>query len=214
MTPTNRSDEPRRRLTADERRTRILEAADALFGVDDYRGVTVSRVAQAAGITTPVFYDHFASKRALYLELLSVQAGRLVAATTQIEPTATLAETLHANVAAFFAFVEEHPGAWRMLFRDAPDDPEIEALHATVQEAATVRLAETIVARAGAIDLSVDLPADVASVMLAQLGKSALNGLAAWWWTHREVDRAAVTAVAYDLLWNGIAGLTDPPSPR
>lgn len=42
--------------------------------------------------------------------------------------------------------------------------------------------------------------------MLAELGKSALNDLAAWRWTHPEVNRA--TVVANDLLWNGISGLS------
>lgn len=198
----------RQRLSAAERRERILAAADALFGAEDYRAVTIGRVCDMAGITTPVFYDHFASKRALYGELLIAHAQRLVAATTVVSQDATLAETLHANVEAFFAFVEAHPGAWRMLFRDAPGEPGIEALHAAIQDAATARLAETIVARADAVRLGVEVPADQASIMLAELGKSALNGLARWWWSHREVDRATVTAVAYDLLWNGIAGIT------
>jgi hypothetical protein len=94
-----------------------------------------------------------------------------------------------------------------MLFRDAPDEPDLVAIHAAIQDAATARLAETIVARAGSVSLSVDVPADQASTMLAELGKSALNGLAGWWWSHREVGCATVTAVAYDLLWNGIAGI-------
>ena len=89
-------------------------------GAEDYRAVTVGRLSDAAGLTAPVFYDHFASKRALYSELLIAHAQRLVAATTVVSDDATLADTLHANVAAFFAFVEAHPGAWRMLFRDAP----------------------------------------------------------------------------------------------
>lgn len=206
---TDSTDGRRRRLTASKRRERILDAADGLFGTEDYRAVTVERVSDAAGISTPVFYDHFASKRALYEELLVAHAQRLVAATTVVSGDATLAQTLHANVSAFFGFVEAHPGAWRMLFRDAPGEPGIEALHAQIQTAATVRLAEMIVAATGGVRLSVELPPDQASIMLAELGKSALNGLAGWWWSHRGVDRATVTAVAYDLLWNGIAGLTD-----
>lgn len=198
-------------MSGPERRRRILEAADALFGAEEYRAVTVGRVSEAAGVTTPVFYDHFASKRALYEELLVAHARRLVDATTVVSGDADLAETLHANVAAFFAFVEEHPGAWRMLFRDGPDEPGIATLRAGIQAAATARLAETIVARAGRLALSVEVPAEHASTMLAELGKSALNGLAGWWWSHREVDRATVIAVAYDLLWHGVAGLTDPP---
>jgi AcrR family transcriptional regulator len=203
----------RRRLSAADRRRRILDCADALFGTEGYRAVTVGRVCEAAGITTPVFYDHFASKRALYEELLVAHAERLVGATTVVPDDATLAETLHANVAAFFAFVEAHPGAWRMLFREAPDEPGIEALHAQIQAAATARLAETVVARADGLRFSVDVPAEQASLMLAELGKSALNGLAGWWWTNRDVDRATITAVAYELLWNGVAGIADEARP-
>lgn len=197
----------RKRLTAAERRARILDAADGLFGAHDYARVSISGIAEAAGVSPPVVYDHFASKQALYGELLATQAERLVAATTLVEPADTLARAIHANVEAFFAFVEAHPGAWRMLFRDAPSDPEIGALHRQIQSAATVRLAETLVARAGPLALSAEVPDEQASLMLAELGKSALNGLAAWWWTHPDIDRATVVAVAYDLLWNGIAGL-------
>lgn len=200
--------EARTRLTGAQRRARILEAADGLFGTHDYARVSIGAIAEAAGISPPVLYDHFASKQELYGELLATQAARLVAATTVLEPATTLAEAVHANVGAFFAFVEEHPGAWRMLFRDAPSDPEIGAVHRQIQAAATARLAETLVARAGPLALSADVPHEQASLMLAELGKSALNGLAAWWWAHPEVDRATVVAVAHDLLWNGIAGLS------
>lgn len=200
--------EARKRVTGAERRARILAAADRLFGANDYARVSIGAIAEAAGVSPPVVYDHFASKQELYGELLATQAERLVAATTLVEPAATLAHAVHANVEAFFAFVEEHPGAWRMLFRDAPSDPEIGAVHRQIQAAATARLAETVVARAGHLALSTEVPDEQASLMLAELGKSALNGLAAWWWVHPEVSRATVVAVAYDLLWNGIAGLS------
>lgn len=145
-----------------------------------YRAVTVDRLSDAAGITTPVFYDHFASKRALYQELLVAHAQRLVAATTIVSERRHARRDTARECRRVFAFVEAHPGAWRMLFRDAPDEPGIEALHVQIQTAATARLAETIVARADGVRLSVEPPADQASLRLAELGKSALNSLAGW----------------------------------
>lgn len=43
--------------------------------------------------------------------------------------------------------------------------------------------------------------------MLAQLTMSALNGLAAWWWDHRDTPREQVVGTAMDLLWSGISAL-------
>jgi AcrR family transcriptional regulator len=194
----------RRRLDASERRERITLAASRLFGELGYGRTSIDRIAQAAGITVPVVYDHFASKRDLYVALLGRHAQRLVEATTRLDADASIEEVLRANVSSFFAFVEEHPDAWRMLFVDSTGDPQIAAVHEQIQRQATERLAATVVAAASELHLGVDVPRHVAEEMLAELGKSALNGLAIWWWAHPETPRDVVSAVAVDLLWRGV----------
>lgn len=60
----------RRRLSADERRQAVLEAACREFTRSSYRGTTTADIAQAAGISEPILYRHFGSKRDLYLACL------------------------------------------------------------------------------------------------------------------------------------------------
>jgi AcrR family transcriptional regulator len=204
--PTKEPD--RRRLPAAERRTRIRDEAARLFADGGFEGTTIDGIAAAAGVSAPVIYDHFPSKRALYAELLELHAAALVDATTKTGPGESIGDLLRSNTEAFFGFVEEHPAAWRMLFRDPAPDPEIGALQRRVQAAATSRLAETLVARAEELQLTAEIERAAANELIAELGKSALNGMAAWWWDHREVPREALIAVAMDVLWTGLRELT------
>jgi AcrR family transcriptional regulator len=58
------------RLPAEERRAALLEIACRLFSEGSYRGTTTADIAREAGVTEPVLYRHFASKRDLYLACL------------------------------------------------------------------------------------------------------------------------------------------------
>ena len=58
------------RLTADARREQILEVALAEFANDGYHDTSMNDIAEAAGVTKPVLYQHFDSKRSLFLALL------------------------------------------------------------------------------------------------------------------------------------------------
>jgi AcrR family transcriptional regulator len=60
----------RRRLTADERRQAVLDTACRVFSRSSYRGATTAEIAREAGITEPILYRHFGSKRELYLACL------------------------------------------------------------------------------------------------------------------------------------------------
>ena len=56
--------------------------------------------------------------------------------------------------------------------------------------------------------------ADRADELIAEAGKSALNGLAVWWWDHPELPAEALAAVAMDLLWTGLGNLGEGGSPE
>jgi AcrR family transcriptional regulator len=58
------------RLPAAERRLAIVEAAIRVFTEGSYRGTTTAEIARAAGVSEPILYRHFASKRDLYLAAL------------------------------------------------------------------------------------------------------------------------------------------------
>ena len=121
---------PKRRLTAEERRTGILDAALAVFSERGYHDASIDEIAGEAGVSKALIYEHFSSKQELYGELIARNARdltqRVAGALSGVEVEST-AERLATGLEAFFAFVEERRAAWRMLFRD-PSDPESAAV--------------------------------------------------------------------------------------
>ena len=64
------------RLPAAERRQAIVEAAMRVFATGSYRGATTAGIAREAGISEPILYRHFASKRDLYFACLDLARAR------------------------------------------------------------------------------------------------------------------------------------------
>ncbi len=202
---------PKRRLKAGERRAGILEAASEVFADRGYVGASIDRIAEAAGISAPVIYRHFGSKRELYIELLQSSGMALLAATTREEGHETVEDLLRENIRSFFHFVEEHPAAWKILFLDPAPDPEIAEVQRRTQEVATQTLAKVIVARVRGLKVSAKVRRREADELIAQAGKSALNGLAVWWWDRPELRADTLAAVAMDVLWSGLGNLGSKP---
>ena len=125
-----------RRLTADARRRQLFEVALSLFSEHGYAATTMDDIAEAAGVTKPLVYQHFDSKRALYLELMDVFSRRLVAEI--VEATATAAgprQQVEKGFAAYFELMFADERAFRLLYgRDAPDDRELGAALRLVEE--------------------------------------------------------------------------------
>ena len=65
------------RLPAEQRKAAVLECACGIFSTGSYRGTTTAEIAKRAGVTEPVLYRHFASKRDLYLAVLEESWSRL-----------------------------------------------------------------------------------------------------------------------------------------
>src|SRR3954452_17280397 len=115
---------PVARMAAAEPPEQITQVAQRLFAERGYRAVGVDEIARRAGVSPPVLYDHFDSKRDLYAHLLEHQAGELAA-----RVAAGTAEVgggkarLRAAFDAFFALVEEQP----LLADDQTVDEELRA---------------------------------------------------------------------------------------
>jgi len=125
-----------RRLTADARRRQLFEVALSLFAQHGYAATTMDDIAEGAGVTKPLVYQHFESKRALYLELMDVFSRQLV--TRIAEATATASgprQQVELGFAAYFELMADNEPAFRLLYgRDAPDDFELGAALRRVEE--------------------------------------------------------------------------------
>ena len=75
---------PHPRLAAGERRAALVEAGLRVFAAGSYRGATTAEIAREAGITEPILYRHFASKRELYFACLDEAWARLRQAAEEI----------------------------------------------------------------------------------------------------------------------------------
>jgi AcrR family transcriptional regulator len=174
-----------RRLTADARRRQLFEVALALFAEHGYPSTTMDDIAEAAGVTKPLVYQHFESKRALYLELMDVFSSELI--TRIVTATATAEgprQQVELGFAAYFELMVDNEQAFRLLYgRDAPDDPELGA--------ALRRVEDTI---AQAIDPLIDAGLDPAHrLLLAHAVVGMAEGASRHW---LEARRAAPTVAA------------------
>ncbi|HEX4819293.1 MAG TPA: TetR/AcrR family transcriptional regulator [Acidimicrobiales bacterium] len=105
------------RLPAPARRRQLLDVALTVFAARGYHATSMNDVAEAAGVTKPVLYQHFRSKRALYLELLEDVGGRLQDAIGKATATADgPRDQVKSGFRAYFNFVASQQPAFQLLF--------------------------------------------------------------------------------------------------
>jgi AcrR family transcriptional regulator len=124
------------RLPAPARRRQLLEVARELFAARGFHATAMDDVAEAAGVTKPVLYQHFASKRALYVELLEDVGARLLEALAAATGgVGSRREQVEHGFAAYFRFVAANRAAFRLLFgASVRNDAEFSAVAQAVIE--------------------------------------------------------------------------------
>ena len=105
------------RLPAPARREQILDVAVEVFARNGFHGTAMNDVAEAAGVTKPVLYQHFDSKQDLYLALLEEVGNRMLTAIGKATSGATggRAQTEH-GFRAYFQWVADDHDAFLLLF--------------------------------------------------------------------------------------------------
>lgn len=116
-----------RRLTGVQRRSQLFGVALSLFAERGYAATTMDDIAEAAGVTKPLVYQHFESKRALYLEIANDISDELIRAISEaVKDASGPRQQVEQGFAAYFSLVVNQESAFRLLYgRDAPDDPEL-----------------------------------------------------------------------------------------
>jgi AcrR family transcriptional regulator len=188
------------RLRAAERRAQLLGVARRLFARDGYRGASMEAIAEAAGVTKPVLYQHFSSKRALYSALLAADLRRL---TEELETAFSQAEgnaeRLHRGFRAYLDFVDEHEDAFRLLFTEALAlDSDFQGQVAGFREWVAGRVSTIIAAEAGL--------AEPRARALAAAIVGMAEGATAWWLDEdRPLPVAELAEELAGLAWKGFA---------
>jgi AcrR family transcriptional regulator len=177
---------PRTRLPARERRAALLDSACSVFSRGSYRGTTTAELAAAAGVTEPILYRHFASKRALYLACHEETWARVRALWDQAvsdEPDPAL--WVSAMGRAFLESEEHRPvisNLWVHALAEASEEPEV-ARYMRAHMREVHECVARVIRRAqgkGAIDSSRDADAEAwifIALGLLSMADSSLDGL-------------------------------------
>ncbi len=199
----------RRRLTAEERRSAILDAALTAFSEKGYHATSLDDIAREAGVSKALIYEHFASKQELHADLIARNAReltqRVAGALSGVEIESTV-KRLTIGLEAFFSFVEERRDAWRMLFRDATD-PESSAVLDRMVEQVTAEVTLLISQDPGARELT-RVGDDRSLRLLAEMLVGGAQSMANWWTEHPDAPRSQLVEIAMDFAWLGLERLS------
>jgi len=193
---------PRKRLSAEARREVIEVAATEVFAQRGYHQASMDEIARRSGVSVPVVYDHFRSKQDLHRRLLERHFASLRTIWhEQLAGDDPLEQRLARAIEAWFAYVQTHPYAWRMLFRDTTGDPQTEAIHLEVAAQSRAALLPLVARESGPQNIAGS--GDVALDMVWEVMRAVLQGLALWWYDHQRVPRDQLVATAMNALWIG-----------
>jgi AcrR family transcriptional regulator len=189
------------RLPAPRRRRQLLDVALDVFAQRGFHATSMNDIADAAGVSKPVLYQHFRSKRALYQELLEDVGGRLRDAIGKATSEADgPRQQVEAGFAAYFGFVAEQNAAFQLLFGGGARRDE--------EFAEAVRRVEASIA--DAIAALIDVPGlpESRRRVLAHGIVGLAEGMSRHWVMHGiEGDPDVLAAQAAALAWAGLRGI-------
>jgi AcrR family transcriptional regulator len=188
------------RLPAPRRRRQLLDVARELFAAKGFHTTSMETVAEAAGVTKPVIYQHFRSKRDLYQELLEDVGDRLLTAVATAAAPACGRERVHNGFAAYFRFVFDNSSAFRLLFgASVRNDPEF----SEVAEGVLNRLASMVVPL-----ITFDVSDEHRHVLAhALVGVAEAVGRRALFDDNAEHDPEVLARWTTDMAWYGLRGI-------
>jgi AcrR family transcriptional regulator len=198
---TARPDTRSQRLPRSARRKQLLEAAQEVFVANGYHAAAMDEIAERAGVSKPVLYQHFPGKLELYLALLDQHVELLG---EQVRGALTSTEDNKARVErciqAYFDFVDNPGGAFRLVFEsDLRNEPAVRERVERSLQISVDALSDTIARDTG-------LDRDEAELL--SCGLAGLAEVSARWWLASEgrVPKDRAVSLLAALAWRGISG--------
>jgi AcrR family transcriptional regulator len=194
------------RMPRRERRAQLLESALEVFVAQGYHAAAMDDIAERAGVSKPVLYQHFPGKLDLYLALLDVSCDTVIVNCRKaLESTHDNKQRVAATMEAFYEYVAGDTGAFRLVFEsDLTNEP-------AVREQVDRVTSECAAMIAGVIHEDTGLP-DPASRLLAVSLVGMAQVSARFWLTEAGgIAKSDAAALVAGLAWRGIRGypLTD-----
>jgi AcrR family transcriptional regulator len=188
------------RLPRDERRGQLLIAASEIFVDRGYHAAGMDEIAERAGVSKPVLYQHFSSKLELYLAVLQRHVENLVSGVRQaLRTTTDNRQRLRSAVQAFFDFIEHDGQGYRLIFEnDYVTEPQV---------AAQVRVATESCIDAVFDLISADSGLDPHRARMIAVALVALSVDCARYWldTDRPITKEDAVDGTVQFAWGGLS---------
>ena len=193
------------RLPRHARRRQLLAAAQSVFVAQGYHAAAMDDIAERAGVSKPVLYQHFPSKLELYLALLDQHAEVLVERVREaLGSTTDNRQRVEASVQAYFDFVDgagtPGEGAFRLVFEsDLRNEPAVRERVERMTSECVDAIARTIAHDTGYRE---------EEAVLLSVALSGLAEVSARWWldAHGSVPKERAVELLVGLVWRGISG--------
>jgi AcrR family transcriptional regulator len=189
------------RMPRDERRSQLLTAALEIFTQSGYHAASMDEIADRAGVSKPVLYQHFPSKLDLYLAVLDTHIDSLVFAIQRaIASTNDNSLRVIETIKAYYDFIDSEGEAFRLLFEsDMSVEPQVrERLN---------RMTYDCAAAVSAV-ISLDTGLDKEPSMLLAIGIIGNAQITARHWLDRDskLTKSDAISLVTNLIWRGISG--------
>lgn len=185
-----------------ERRSQLIEVGRAVFAEKGYEATSVEEVAERAGISKPLVYEHFGGKEGLYAVIVDRELELVVARITEAIGAGTPRERVEAAALALIHYADERPDGFAVLSHDAPTAQGLSNLLSEVASRVST-LMRTEFTRAGY------------STRLAPLYAQMLVGMvtfaAQWWRGQSSVSPEETASHVAALAWMGLRHLPKQP---
>ena len=187
------------RLPRSARRMQLLAAAQQVFVAQGYHAAAMDDIAECAGVSKPVLYQHFPGKLDLYLALLDTHCDALVVKVrSAMEATPDNGERVNGAMRAYFDFIDHESEAFRLVFEsdlrnEAPVRERVERMERECVEAVT----DTIMA-------DTEVTKEPAELLAAGLVGAASAAARFWRAGGRPLDKATAERLVATLAWRGI----------
>jgi AcrR family transcriptional regulator len=188
------------RLPRSARRKQLLAAAQEVFVAHGYHSAAMDDIAERAGVSKPVLYQHFPGKLELYLALLDKHCDAIVAKVQEaMAATVDNKERVRGAVTAYFDFVDHESEAFRLVFEsDLRNEPAVRERVERVERGCIAAITDTIISDTG-------VSKERAELLASGLVGAAETAAQFWLAGGRRVPKDEAEALLAALSWRGIA---------
>ncbi|MDC3378786.1 TetR/AcrR family transcriptional regulator [Planctomycetota bacterium] len=196
----------RKKLTATQRRAQLIDVGRKAFADKGFEATSVEHIAEQAGVSKPIVYQHFGGKDGLYQVIVEQEMSQVAQVISEAIGTGSARERTERAVLAFLTYVRDNTEGFAVLSHDAPVASGRGCMSSLINDLAgrVGHVFEGALRDAGGYD-----PAAAPIYAHALVGMVSFVGQ--WWADNQEQDMDAVAGHLTALAWLGLRRLPLEP---